>query len=249
MTKKVGFLGCGKIGGAMLHHLQEQGVQVTFIQDIFCQGETDIPVISAQDTGLLEGTDLVVECATAQVLKENVEGILTHSDLMVFSVTAFADEDFSERVRGLMAETGHKVYLPHGAILGLDGLFDGRHLFDHVHTITTKNPPSLGRSDTEVTVVYEGNTRQVCQLYPRNVNVHAAIALATLGFDRCTSTIISDPSVSTNAHKIMVSSEGIHFELNISSFTTGGVTGKYTPFSACGSLDRVLELGEGFRFV
>lgn len=85
--------------------------------------------------------------------------------------------------------------------------------------------------------------------YPRNVNVHATVALAGLGFDRTRSAIISDPAVHTNSHKILVDGEGIHFELNVSSFANGGVTGKYTPYSAVGSLRRVLDADRGFRFV
>lgn len=251
MSKQVGFLGCGKIGKSMLHHLLDQGEHtVSFIQDIFFQPEKAMafPVVDAQDSDLLSQTDLVVECATADVLKANFDGILSHCDLMMFSVTAFSDAEFEQHAREVIAKSGHKVYLPHGAILGVDGIFDGRKLISSVSIVTTKNPPSLGRADTERTVVYEGPTREACKLYPRNVNVHATIALASLGFDKTRSMIISDPSVNTNAHKIVIEGEGIHFELDISSFTTGGVTGKYTPYSACGSLDRVLQSGTDSPF-
>ena len=243
MSKRVAFLGCGKIGQAMLRHLLRQGEHtISFVQDPFFQKEEgmDFPVVSQLDPALLEQTDLVVECATADVLKANFEAILSRCDLMTFSVTAFSDAAFEEKARALLAQADHQIYLPHGAILGIDGLFDGRELLTSVSIVTTKNPPSLGRTDTQRTVVYQGPTRQACQLYPRNVNVHATVALAGLGFDRTQSVVISDPAVSTNAHKIVLEGEGIHFELDISSFTTGGVTGKYTPYSACGSLDRVL---------
>ena len=253
MSKKVGLLGCGKIGKSILTHILEQGEhQISFIQDIFYQPEDgmDIPVIKEADERLLAQSDLVIECANAEVLMKNFDQILAHCDLMMFSVTAFCDREFEAHARQVIAQSGHKVYLPHGAILGVDGIFDGRQLINSVSIVTTKNPPSLGRTDTERTVVYDGPTREACRLYPRNVNVHATIALASLGFDQTHSTIISDPSVNTNAHKIVVEGEGIHFELDISSFTTGGVTGKYTPYSACGSVDRVLQSGtEPFRFV
>lgn len=253
MNKKVGFLGCGKIGKTILQHLLSQGEHtISFVQDIFFQPEDgmNFPVISESDESLLAETDLVVECANADVLKANFDQILMHCDLMMFSVTAFCDAEFEAHAKKVIAESGHKVYLPHGAILGVDGIFDGRELISSVSIVTTKNPPSLGRTDTERTVVYDGPTREACRLYPRNVNVHATIALASLGFDKTRSTIISDPSVNTNAHKIVVDGEGVHFELDISSFTTGGVTGKYTPYSACGSVDRVLQSGKApFRFV
>ena len=247
---RIGLLGCGKIGGMLLADiLQGEKHQVTFIQDPFCGDQGQIPVVSKADPRLLEQTDLVIETATADVLKENIALILKYCDLMLFSVTAFSEDAFYEEVKRLMEKYHHKVYLPHGEILGVDGLADGRQLITSVDITTTKNPKSLGREDTEKTVVYEGCTRGACQAYPRNVNVHATVALAGIGFDRTHSRIISDPSVSTNTHVIRVEGEGIHFELTISSFSTGGVTGKYTPYSAVASMHKVLDDAEGFRFV
>ena len=247
---RIGLLGCGKIGGMLLADiLQGEKHQVTFIQDPVCGDQGQIPVVSKADPRLLEQTDLVIETATADVLKENIALILKYCDLMLFSVTAFSEDAFYEEVKRLMEKYHHKVYLPHGAILGVDGIADGRQLITSVDITTTKNPKSLGREDTEKTVVYEGCTRGACQAYPRNVNVHATVALAGIGFDRTHSRIISDPSVSTNTHVIRVEGEGIHFELTISSFSTGGVTGKYTPYSAVASMHKVLDDAEGFRFV
>ena len=86
------------------------------------------------------------------------------------------------------------------------------------------------------------------ELFPRNVNVHAAVALAGIGFDRTRSKITADPTVDTNTHVIHLVGDGIDFEIRVSSFSEGGVSGKYVPLSACGSLDRVLG-GSGFCFV
>lgn len=247
---RVGLLGCGKIGSMLLNDLQQSGKhQVTFIQDPFCKEKGEIPVIMSANPELLAQTDLVIETATAAVLKENIAEILKHCDLMLFSVTAFSEEEFYQEVKELIAKYHHKVYLPHGAILGIDGIADGRELITSVEITTTKNPKSLGREDTEKTVVYEGCTRGACQAYPRNVNVHATVALAGIGFDQTHSRIVSDPSVSTNTHIIRVEGEGIHFELTISSFSTGGVTGKYTPYSAVASMRKVLDDAKDFRFV
>ena len=67
------------------------------------------------------------------------------------------------------------------------------------------------------------------------------IALAGIGFERTHSTIIADPAVHTNTHVIHVKGQGIDMQLQVSSFSEGGVTGKYTPYSACGSLRRILD--------
>ncbi len=250
--KRVGFLGCGKIGGTMLRDLVLSGEHsVAFVQDPFYKkaGEDMFPVVGGMDEELLANTDLVVEAATSAILTENISGILKHCDLMIFSVTSFSDEAFYEYATALARQYGRKIYLPHGAILGIDGIGDGSRLISSIKIETTKNPNSLGRADTERTVVYEGTTRGACKAYPRNVNVHATVALAGIGFDRTRSAIVSDPAVDTNSHKITVDGEGIHFEVVVSSFSSGGVTGKYTPYSAVASLHRILDNKSGFCFV
>lgn len=250
--KKVGFLGCGKIGHFLLEDLKTSGAaEVSFVQDPFYKFDDSalIPLTEKADEHQLEETDLVVETATADVLKENFDRIIEASDLMTFSVTAFSDEAFYSYALEMMKKYDRKIYLPHGAILGVDGIADGHAVIKSVSITTTKNPKSLGRDDTKRTIVYEGSTRGACQAYPRNVNVHATCALAGVGFDETHSVIISDPAVHTNSHHIVIDGDGIHFELDISSFANGGVTGKYTPYSAAGSLRRVLGAGGGFRFV
>ncbi len=246
---RVGFLGCGKIGQSILTDLSKRSnIEISYIQDPFYQNER-YNVIKKSDKNLLEPTDLVIESAMSDVLKENMDEILQYSDVLVFSVTAFADEDFYKHTLFLMEKYQHKVYLPHGAILGIDGIADGRMLIQQVRIVTTKNPKSLGREDKTKTIVYEGKCREACGLYPRNVNVHATIALAGIGFDRTESVIVSDPQVNTNTHEISVKGEGIEFSMTISSFATGGVTGKYTPYSAIGSVHRILGDISGFQFV
>lgn len=249
---KIGFLGCGKIGKSMVEHIKKKGShQITFIQDPFfkCEGELKEIIITHGIDTFYEETDLVVEAATADVLKENIELVLKNSNLLVLSVTAFSDDGFVNKVKDLCSKYKRHIYFPHGAILGMDGLFDARSIVNSVTIETVKSPKSLGRDDTERTVVYEGTTREACQLYPRNVNVHATIALSGIGFDKTYSRIISDPAVTTNTHNISIEGEGISFTLNISSFSTGGVTGFYTPISACGSLDRILGGDEYYTFV
>lgn len=248
---RVGFLGCGKIGKALLEEAQSiDNVSVSFVQDLFYSAEeSNVKVFRETDEENYKNTDLVVECATASVLEENIEVILKNCDLMLFSVTAFSDKNFEKKVMELCRTYHRKIYVPHGAILGIDGIFDGNKVWESVTIETTKNPQSLGREDVEKTIVFEGVTREVCKLYPRNVNVHAAVALAGIGFDQTKSKLISDPAVDTNSHVIILEGVGIHMQIQVSSFTTGGVTGLYTPFSACGSLKRVLDDQDGLVFV
>ena len=247
----IGFLGCGKIGKAMVRHIQARDDHViAFVQDpdFHNDCELDCHILPQLNESLCRA-DLVVECATADVLKQYYEHYLRQGDLLAFSVTAFSDEAFMQEALTLCEAHRTHIYFPHGAILGLDGIVDAREILTDVAIETIKNPKSLGREDKQRTVVYEGPTREACQLYPRNVNVHAVVALAGLGFERTRSTIISDPEVHTNAHTICAEGDGISIQMAISCFSSGGVTGSYTPISACGSLDRVLGSDRSCGFV
>lgn len=247
--KKIGLLGCGKIGRAIKEHVLKTGNEMAFIQDPFYKENESFPVIGEKDPAVYADADLIIECATSAALKESFDDMIANADLLIFSLTAFSDAEFEAHAREQAAKSGHHIYFPHGAILGLDGIADAAPIITKASIVTTKSPKSLGLNLTEKTVVYEGSTRGACQTFPRNVNVHAAVALAGIGFDKTVSSIVADPSVSTNAHVITVEGEGIHFEIQVSSFTTGGVTGVYTPLSACGSIDRLLQNKGSYLFV
>ena len=184
--------------------------------------------------------DLVVEGAIAKVVIALAPTVLKYTDMLAFSTTAFAEEGFKEQVEALCAEYHHTFYIPHGAILGLDGIFDGRKVLKSVTITTTKKPKNLGRDDKTRTVLYEGPTRGACKAYPRNVNVHAGIAMAGLGFEKTQSRIIADPDSPGNTHKIEIDAEGCHFTIDVLSTPVSGVTGAYTPVSAASSVRRIL---------
>lgn len=250
-NKTVGFLGCGKIGKAMATHLIGRGNHtVEFIHDPNFVNDRDIrcPVVAEFDEAVCQA-DIVVECATADVLKSNYAHYLCSADLVVFSMSAFSDADFSEKVFDVCRANNTRIYFPHGAILGLDGIFDAREILSSVAIETVKSPATLGRDDNCRRVVYEGEARGAVEMFPRNANVHAAVALAGIGFDKTQSTIISDPGTDKNTHTISAVGDGIEFKLDISSLATGGVSGRYTPISACGSLDRILDDNSTHQFI
>jgi len=247
----VGFLGYGKIAKTIVEHLKMQAYHsVAFVQTRSLKNDWDVdyPIVLELDENICKA-DLIIECATADALKKYFEYYIQQGDVLVFSLTAFSDKEFAESAFALSKRFGTHIYFPHGAIMGLDGVYDAREILTSVTIETIKNPQSLGRKDTERTVIYEGSTRKICELYPRNVNVHAAIALAGIGFDKTVSKVISDPGVETNSHIVRIEGDGIRSRLDISSFSTGGVTGQYTPISACGSLDRILGGGIAYQFV
>ncbi len=251
MKKKLGIIGFGKIGKYIFQKLKDD-VDIVFIYDINCPSDPQAAqiYISEQDKLIEKShqTDLIVECATADILKAAGSKLLQNSNIMPFSLTAFADSDFAEHIKEILKAGNTKLYIPHGAIIGLDGIFGARSILNNVEIVTIKKPGNLGLCNTEREIVYQGSTRGACFKFPRNVNVHAAFALCGLGMENTQSIIISDPDVKTNQHIVSIQANGCSFKLEISSTPGSGVTGAYTPVSAVESIKQVL-LNEGITIV
>jgi aspartate dehydrogenase len=223
-------LGFGTV--AFVHARQRDKVLEKFPRARFVERAEDVAKHDA---------DLVIEAATSEVMRAVVLDVLDRRDMIAFSLTALADDDLRAAVSRRCAEAGTRLYVPHGGILGLDGISDGRSELEEVTITTTKSPRSLGTGDPDrVGVLYDGPTRGACAEFPRNVNVHACLALCGLGFDRTRSVVIADPQASTMGHVIEVKGKGLQWRIEIASPSVGAVTGAYTPVSAVNTVRRIL---------
>lgn len=258
-TYSIGLLGFGRIGRALYEYVEsDPDFELGYV--LVRSGKGGVPsekqITDPSQLGEL-AVDLVVEAATHEVLAELGETVLEASDLMVLSGSAFVDETVEERLVATANEHGTDVYVPHAALLGLDGLVDARDALDSVSIRATKAPAhldfgyadDLDPGDVEGrTVLYEGPVRGLCELFPRNFNSHAAIALASLGLDETESTLVADPDADTADHVIEASGDGFDLEI-IRRSDIEGVTGDYTLVSIWGSIRRVLEADDGLRFL
>lgn len=243
MKKKIGIMGFGKIGQFIYKQFSGE-LDFVFIYDK-CRPEDNgiAPLWINNKEAMLSKcaeVDLVVECATADLLKDTGEAVLQKSNLMPLSLTAFADEKFEKQISDVLKTCGNTLYIPHGAVLGLDGIYGARGLLQSVKITTIKRPQNLGLQNVLREVVYDGSTRGACFKFPRNVNVHAAIAICGKGMDETNSVIISDPEAEGNMHLITVEADGCTFKMEICSKAGSGVTGAYTPISAVESIRQIL---------
>jgi aspartate dehydrogenase len=243
--KRVGLVGCGTIGSRVARRIMQEDLgEIVFLCDLDPERARRLSSTGEVITDPTQigdrGVDLVVEAANADVMRRIALEVLERADFLPFTVTALADDDFREEVRARCRERGTRLFIPHGGVLGLDGVSDGRGVIREVTFKTTKHPRNLGLRPDEVGVVYDGPTRGACERFPRNVNVHAAFALMGVGFDRQRSIVISDPETREMRHEISVSGEGIEWRFSIASVPSGAVTGSYTPESAASTVARIL---------
>lgn len=255
----LGLLGYGRIGRALADYVEADPAF-----------ELDYVLVRSPKPGLDDATqltdpaaladrpvDLCVEAATHEVVADLGEAVLEASDLLVLSGSAFADPAVQARIEDAAAATGRAVYLPHAALLGIDGLVDARSELSSVEIEATKAPDHLDFSYTDDhspadvsgrTVLYQGPVRGLCRAFPRNFNSHAAVALAGLGLDETRSTLVADPEATTADHVIRAAGNGFDLEISRRS-TIEGVTGDYTLVSIWGSIHRVVGADPGIRFV
>jgi aspartate dehydrogenase len=247
LPRKIGLLGCGVIGAKIGAAAHEEGFgEVAFIH-ARDRARASALFPRARWVGdpsdvANEEVDLVIEAATAEVMRAVVMEVLARSDLLAFTLTPLADDALREAVRERCRSSGTRFLIPHGGILGLDGIWDGQSELEAVEITTTKSPKSLGLADANTQgVIYDGPTRGACQAFPRNVNVHAALALCGLGFDKTHSVVIADPRTGKNGHVIEVRGRGLEWRLEIESPAGAGVTGAYTPVSGVSTARRILS--------
>lgn len=247
--KRIGLIGFGAIGAHILKRARERGfAQIDYVLSRRSRAPeltaTGVLALTDLDEALARPVDLVVEAATPTVITAHAERLLAQQSLMIFSLTSLADDALRARLSACASAHGHTLFVPHGALLGLDGLRAGRALIESVRITTTKHPANLG-GEPAPGLLYDGPTRGACAAFPRNVNVHAAVALAGIGFDRSHSRIIADPAARSMRHHLEVEGRGLRWQIITESPPAGGVTSAFTPESAAVSVERALSHHDG----
>jgi aspartate dehydrogenase len=258
---RVGIVGMGTIGRAIAHALDkgEMAARLVAVHSRDAKKAHDFvrtlrhqPQVGGL-TELIAACDLVIEAATQAALATIAPATLAAGkDLMVLSVGGLLD--YPEWTH-LAERHGCKLYIPSGAIVGLDGVKGA--CVGHVEsvTITTRKPPQglAGAPYVEAhgidvyalrqeTVIFEGSAREACQGFPANVNVSAALSLAGIGPDRTRSRIIAVPHGTRNIHDIEIQGEFGRMTVRIENVpsATNPRTGKLSYLSAIAMLKEMV---------
>jgi aspartate dehydrogenase len=225
---RLGLIGCGSIGSAVVKAIASgclPGLELAGIAGLGgIEGATRLaksancPFYADVPSLLNIKPDLVVEAASADAVRSFATSIFeSGADLMIVSVGALADSEFFGRLIERAREKSRRLYIPSGAIGGLDiikaAVFGG---LDECRLTTTKPPKALTGAPYlrqqgisldaigEAKVVFEGTAREAVRAFPQNLNVAATISLAGLGLDRTMVRIIADPAATRNVHEVFV---------------------------------------------
>ncbi|MBV9522609.1 MAG: aspartate dehydrogenase [Alphaproteobacteria bacterium] len=188
--------------------------------------------------------DIVVECLPAASFLDIAGPAIAAGKIFVpLSVGALLEhEALARRAR----ETGARILVPTGALLGLDAVraaAEGG--IRSVRMVTRKPPNGLagapylvqnGISVEGLTAprrVFAGTAREGARGFPANVNVAAALSLAGIGADATMLEIWADPALERNTHTIEVDAEAARFTMTIAGIPSeeNPRTGKITALS------------------
>ena len=218
LDMRIGLIGVGTIGTFLLKQLNQENVlgehRVTAVFDARKESQTKLEQYADMyqftyhhhlDDFLNEPIDLVVECANIAVIQDYARSIIKRKSLLVISVGALVSTHLLEDLKSLSDQSKQKVYLPSGAIGGLDILQSARvlHVLDSVKLTTRK--PTHALTDKAVdkpTTLYSGPAKEAIHQFPKNANVAIILSLAGIGIHKTDVHIIADPNVTTNTHHV-----------------------------------------------
>lgn len=206
---KVGLIGCGNLGNQLAAYLNYHDVlQLSYLYDSNrkaamalkdCMNKpaavTDLDTLVAKSELIIETASPDAAAGLLQELSQHYSqkpAVILSTGGILFNVTLFD------------ALNCGQLYLPSGAIGGLDVLSCIRNEIEFLSITTTKPAAVLSQSDTgnQPETLFKGNVYEAVARFPKNMNVAATLFLATR-FNGIEVTVNASPNALFNHHSIV----------------------------------------------
>jgi len=233
---RVGLIGCGAIGTIISQAIDKRLKEHYVLKAVFdlfpekaklmVKSLNILPYIAPNFLSFKkEMLDLVIEAASQEAVEAYGEEILrSNCNLMIMSVGALLKNNLFEKLAKIANQYKRRIYLPSGAVAGVDALKAAAIAGLEEVILTTRKPPiglkgapyveenkiNLDEISTP-TIIYEGPAEEAVRFFPANVNVAAIVSLVGLGKEKTKVRIIADPNLHTNQHEIRA--KGVFGEL------------------------------------
>ena len=235
---RIGLIGFGGIGKTAVQALNEPGISESFEIVGVLLNSGRIKAAQQADQHNLEyvddltdllnlNPDIIVECANHTVVEQFGERILLEGiDFVVISAGALANERLCAALTAVTRTSRAKLYVPSGALAGIDGLRAAYYAGILRVRYTGRKPPSawMGTPAEEVidlnalkgsATFFNGNARDAALRFPKNSNVAAIIALAGIGFDKTEVSLTADADAASNYHMLEVQAKSGSFQVSL----------------------------------
>ena len=239
---RVGVVGCGAIGTEICmaidtDKINEQKLDLEMelkflidthpekIEQLMEKLTSNLEITKTDKTELdeiLDEVDLVIECASQEAVREFIIPTLKKGkDVLILSVGALlCDDGLLEEIERISKEKGCRVYIPSGAVAGIDGLKSGAIGGIRSVELTTRKPPRGFEGNEYVreegidlssiqgeTTLFTGSAKDAVKHFPENINVAASLSLAGIGPEATKVKIVADPTIKENVHELEVKGE------------------------------------------
>lgn len=220
---KVGIIGCGTIGSALAeticHSFKPQAELLCVsehrpekVAELEHKLKRKLRQVTLED--LIRRSDFIIEAASVKVVPEVIR--LTASfnkEVLVMSVGGLLDK----KVAPYLQKQNVKLWVPSGALAGIDALLAGRESqIKKVGLVTRKPPQGLqgapyfiqhkfpelkGKKEVRV---FQGSAEDAVRAFPQNVNVAAILSLAGLGPRKTTVEVWTSRAYPCNQHEVTI---------------------------------------------
>lgn len=232
----IGIVGCGAIGSSLAKIVKKRfplQAKVAALYDKDTLKAKDLSKLISKNKNLavntlhelISSSEFIIEAASSAASWEIAKNTLTRGrSIMVMSVGGIASH--LQEARRLAIRYKSKVYIPSGAISGIDALKAAKIAgIKKVVLTTIKNPRSFQgvkfvedkkleldkiKKDTEL---FFGPAKEAVKYFPQNINVAAVLSIAGKGAEKTYVKIIASPKTAKNIHEI-------NFESNSGKVTT-----------------------------
>lgn len=226
---KIGIVGCGAIGRNLAQFLDKELYKKATLHAL-CDIDTSRalqlkdslrrsnPVLCDMRT-LIAKSELIIESSTSDVSYSIAKNSLSKGKRVLLLSIGGIVESVGELSR-IAEKYGGILYLPSGAICGIDGLQAAALAGIKKVVLITRKPPqglagapyiikkgiNLGKIRKE-TIIFEGSAFNAIQNFPKNVNVSALLSIAGIGARKTRVRIMTAPTYRRNSHEIQIESK------------------------------------------
>ncbi|MEM2282144.1 MAG: aspartate dehydrogenase [Candidatus Hadarchaeales archaeon] len=249
---RVALLGCGAIGSEVARGIDEGkagAVELLWVYDKTPEKALKLsaslrsrprPAESVDQILQDRWVELVVETASQEAVREfSLKVLEAGKDLLILSTGALTEPNLLQRIMEACSRLGRRVYVPSGAILGLDALKAHQLAgVEEVELTTVKFGEKQG-------VLFEGGVQEAVRLFPRSINVAGTLALV-VGADKLRVRVVADPSAKQTVHEVKVKGKlgSFHCRIENFPFEQNPLSSKLAAYSVLATLK---ELNQNLR--
>ncbi len=221
--KKIGIIGCGAIGSFLARIVKKELSHCAELHFLCDRKEEKIEALrkkfhtrvkSGSIEELVRASDFVIEAASTVVANQVAKSILKNrKEGLIMSVGGMLDD----AILGLVSKGG-KIWVPSGALSGVDGLLAGREAgLSSVKLVTRKPPRGLSEAPyfkkkkfpelkgMREYCVFRGTAKEAVKYFPQNINVAAVLSLAGAGARKTKVEIWTSNQYRFNQHEVYIS--------------------------------------------